>query len=87
MTYWRKTAGTLSVILAAAFVWVSPLLGIILILLGAGEGYYGGRWWRSGRGAVVGLVTILLIVMIVYLLGGIFIANHLSSPSSKAHLK
>jgi hypothetical protein len=47
------------------------LLIIVLILLfGGGGGYYGfSRWGRGGGLGVVG--TVLLIVLIVYLLGGL----------------
>jgi hypothetical protein len=46
------------------------LLIIILILLfGGGGGYYGHTRWGPTGGAGVGLGTILLIILIVYMLG------------------
>jgi hypothetical protein len=46
------------------------LLIILLLLFGGGGGYYGyGRWGYAG-GAGIGLGTILLIVLLVYLMGG-----------------
>jgi hypothetical protein len=47
------------------------LLIILLLLLGGGGGYYGHSRWGYGGGAGIGLGTILLIVLVVYLLGGI----------------
>lgn len=47
------------------------LLVILILLLGGGGGYYGyGRWGHAG-GAGIGLSTILLIALLVYLLGGL----------------
>jgi hypothetical protein len=46
------------------------LLIVLLLLFGGGGGYYGyGRWGYAG-GAGIGLGTILLIVLLVYLMGG-----------------
>jgi hypothetical protein len=47
------------------------LLIILVLLFGGGGGYYGHSRWGPGGGAGVGLGTILLIVLIVYLLGGL----------------
>ena len=48
------------------------LLVILLILIfGGGGGYYGHSRWGPSGGAGVGLGTILLSVLLVYLLGGI----------------
>jgi len=48
------------------------LLIIVLILLfGFGGGYYGHTRWGPSGGFGVGLGTILMIVLIVWLLGGI----------------
>ena len=47
------------------------LIIILLLLFGGGGGYYGyGRWGARG-GTGIGLGTILLIVLAVYLLGGL----------------
>jgi hypothetical protein len=43
---------------------------ILVLLLGSGGGYYGHSRWGYGGGAGVGLGTILLILLVVYLLGG-----------------
>ena len=43
------------------------LLILLLLLLGGGGGYYGHRRWGYRGGAGVGLGTILLIVLIIYL--------------------
>ena len=45
------------------------LLILLLLLLGGGGGYYGHRRWGYRGGAGVGLGTILLIVLIIYLAG------------------
>jgi len=45
------------------------LLIILLLVLGAGGGYYGHSRWGYGGGADIGLGTILLIVLLVYMLG------------------
>jgi hypothetical protein len=46
------------------------LIIILVLLLGSGGGYYGHSRWGVGGGAGVGLGTILLVVLIVFLLGG-----------------
>jgi hypothetical protein len=46
------------------------LLIILLLLLGGGGGYYGySRWGTSGGLGIVG--TVLLVVVLLYLFGGI----------------
>jgi hypothetical protein len=48
------------------------LLIIILILLfGGGGGYYGHSRWGPGGGAGIGLGTIVMILLIAYLMGGL----------------
>ena len=47
------------------------LLIILVLVFGGGGGYYGHSRWGPSGGAGVGLGTILLIVFIVYLLGGL----------------
>jgi hypothetical protein len=47
------------------------LIIILLLVFGAGGGYYGHRRWGYGGSTGIGLGTILLIVLVVYLLGGI----------------
>jgi len=47
------------------------LLIILILLFGGGGGYYGYGRWGAGGGAGVSLGTILIIVLIVYLLGGL----------------
>ena len=47
------------------------LLLILLLVFGGGGGYYGHARWGPAGGAGIGLGTILLIVLIVYLLGGL----------------
>ena len=48
------------------------LLIIILILVfGGGGGYYGHSRWGPSGGAGIGLGTILLVVLLVYALGGL----------------
>jgi hypothetical protein len=51
---------------------ISMLLLIILLVLlfGGGGGYYGYSRWGTGGGLGI-LGTVLLIVLVVYLLGGI----------------
>jgi hypothetical protein len=45
------------------------LIIILLLVLGGGGGYYGhSRWGRGGR-AGIGLGTILLVILILYMLG------------------
>jgi hypothetical protein len=46
------------------------LLIVLLLLFGGGGGYYGHSRWGAGGSAGVGLGTILMIVLVVYLLGG-----------------
>jgi hypothetical protein len=48
------------------------LLIVLLLLFGGGGGYYGHRQWGPGGGIGVSLGTILLIVLIVYLAGGVW---------------
>ena len=45
------------------------LIIILLLFFGAGGGYYGHTRWGPRGGAGIGLGTILLILLIVYLLG------------------
>ena len=46
------------------------LLVLLILLFGGGGGYYGySRWGYGGGLGIVG--TVLLIVLVVYLLGGI----------------
>ena len=47
------------------------LLIVLLLVFGGGGGYYGHTRWGYRGGAGVGLGTILLVVLVVYLLGGI----------------
>ncbi len=47
------------------------VLIVLLLLLGGGGGYYGHSRWGYGGSAGVGLGTILLIILLVWLLGGI----------------
>jgi hypothetical protein len=47
------------------------LLIVLLVVLGGGGGYYGHSRWGYGGGAGIGLGTILLILLVVYMLGGI----------------
>jgi hypothetical protein len=47
------------------------LIIILLILFGGGGGYYGYGRWGYGVIAAIGLGTVLLIILIVYLLGGL----------------
>ena len=47
------------------------LIVLLILLFGGGAGYYGHSRWGVGGGASIGLGTILLIVLIVYLLGGL----------------
>jgi hypothetical protein len=47
------------------------LLIILLLLFAGGGGYYGYGRWGLGGGAGISLGTILMIVLVVYLLGGI----------------
>ena len=46
------------------------LIIILLLLLGGGGGYYGYSKWGTGGG--IGIVgTILLVVLVLYLVGGL----------------
>ena len=46
------------------------LIVVLLLLFGAGGGYYGYSRWGTGGGlGIVG--TVLMIVLVVYLLGGV----------------
>jgi len=47
------------------------LIILLLLLLGGGGGYYGHSRWGYSGGAGVGLGTILLILLIVWLVGGL----------------
>ncbi len=47
------------------------LLIVLILLLGGGGGYYGYSRWGSGGGISAGLGTALLVVLVVYLLGGL----------------
>jgi hypothetical protein len=47
------------------------LLIVLLLLFGGGGGYYGYGRWGYGGGAGIGLGTVLLIVLVFYLLGGL----------------
>jgi hypothetical protein len=45
------------------------LLIILILLLGGGGGYYGHSRWGYRGGAGIGLGTILIIVLLVWMLG------------------
>jgi hypothetical protein len=45
------------------------LLLILLLVLGGGGGYYGHNRWGYRGSAGIGLGTILLVVLLVYMLG------------------
>lgn len=45
------------------------LIIILLLLVGGGGGYYGHSRWDYRGGAGIGLGTILLILLVVYMLG------------------
>jgi hypothetical protein len=45
------------------------LLIILLLVLGSGGGYYGHSRWGYRGGAGIGLGTILLVLLVVYMLG------------------
>lgn len=47
------------------------LLIVLILLFGGGGGYYGHSRWGPSGGAGVGLGTVVLIVLLVYLLGGL----------------
>jgi hypothetical protein len=44
---------------------------VLVLLLGGGGGYYGHTRWGASGGLGVGLGTVLLILLGVYLLGGL----------------
>ena len=46
------------------------LIIILLLVFGGGGGYYGYNHWGATGGTGIGLGTIVLIVLVVYLLGG-----------------
>lgn len=46
------------------------LLIILLLILGTSGGYYGRSRWGYRGGAGVGLGTILIVLLIVYMVGG-----------------
>jgi hypothetical protein len=45
------------------------LIILLLLVLGGGGGYYGHSRWGYRGGAGIGLSTILLVLLVVYLLG------------------
>lgn len=47
------------------------LLIVLLLVLGGGGGYYGHSRWGYGGGAGIGLGTILLILLVAFMVGGI----------------
>ncbi len=47
-----------------------PLLIVLLLVFGAGGGYYGYGRWGSRGGTGIGLGTILPILLVAYMLGG-----------------
>ncbi len=47
------------------------LLIVLLLLIGGGGGYYGHSRWGYQGSAGIGLGTILLIIFLVWMLGGI----------------
>jgi len=49
------------------------LLILLLLVLGGGGGYYGHSRWGYGGGAGIGLGTILLILLVFYMVGGLHI--------------
>ena len=57
------------------------LLIILLLVFGGGGGYYGHTRWGPGGGAGIGLGTILMILLIVYLLGGLRYVINDSGPN------
>jgi hypothetical protein len=46
------------------------LIIILILLFGGGSGYYGWNRWGPQGGAGIGLGTILIVCLIIYLLGG-----------------
>jgi len=47
------------------------LIVILLLFFGVGGGYYGYGRWGSRGGTGIGLGGILLVLLVVYLLGGL----------------
>jgi hypothetical protein len=47
------------------------LIVILLLLFGVGGGYYGYGRWGSRGGTGIGLGGILLVLLVVYMLGGL----------------
>lgn len=47
------------------------LLIILLLLFAGGGGYYGHSRWGPSGGAGIGLGTILIVLLVVYLMGGV----------------
>jgi len=47
------------------------LLIILLLVLGGGGGYYGHSRWGYRGGTGIGMGTILLVLLVVYLAGGL----------------
>jgi hypothetical protein len=47
------------------------LIILLLLLLGGGGGFYGHSRWGYGGGAGIWLGTVLVVLLIVYLLGGL----------------
>ena len=46
------------------------LLLLLLVVLFGGFGWYGGERWSPGNGSGIGLGTIVVIFLIIWLLGG-----------------
>ena len=46
------------------------LLIILLLVLGGGGGYYGHRRWGYGGSTGVGIGTVLLVFLVIYMVGG-----------------
>jgi hypothetical protein len=59
----------LSMVRGLPTMWI--LIILLLLLLGGGGGYYGHSRWGYGGGAGIGLGTILVILLVVYMLGGL----------------
>ena len=47
------------------------LIVVLLLLFGGGGGYYGHSRWGGKGSAGIGIGTVLLIVLLVWMLGGI----------------
>jgi hypothetical protein len=47
------------------------LVIVLLLLFGGGGGYYGHTRWGYRGSAGIGLGTVLVIILVVYLIGGI----------------